>query len=200
MAARDTQFVQGQYYHIYNRGAQRTSICLNDRDFCDILRRVQEYVAKYSIAIIAYCLMPNHYHWLVRQDGIVEARVLPQRVFNGYVKAFNRRHHGSGTLFEGPFKAKLVDKEEYLRHLPRYIHANPVKDGFATAPELWPYSNFAEWIGSRSGPLVDHKFIDTMYPSRAEYKQSVIDYLTGMKSLPSSLVRYLETLYEAGGE
>lgn len=90
MAARDIQFVQGHYYHIYNRGAGRGSICLDNDDFTNILRRIKEYAAKFSIAIIAYCLMPNHYHWLVRQDSIVEARMLPQRVFNGYVKYFNR--------------------------------------------------------------------------------------------------------------
>ena len=142
--------------------------------------------------------MPNHYHWLVRQDGVVEAGVLPQRVFNGYVKAFNNRHRRSGTLFEGPFKAKLVNTDDYLRHLPRYIHANPVKDGFAASPELWPYSNFPEWIGASNGTMVDHEFIDTIYPSRTEYKQSVLDYLTGRSTLPAALVHYLETLYDEG--
>ena len=66
MAARDTQFIQGQYYHIYNRGAGRGNICLDDDDFTNILWRIKAYVTKFSIAIIAYCLMPNHYHWLVR--------------------------------------------------------------------------------------------------------------------------------------
>ena len=196
MAARDTQFVEGQYYHIYNRGAGRGNICLDDDDFTNILWRIKAYVAKFSIAIIAYCLMPNHYHWLVRQDGVVEARMLPQRVFNGYAKHFNQRHQRSGTLFEGPFRAKLVDKDEYLRHLPRYIHGNPVKAGFAAAPELWPYSNYAEWLGTRTGTLVDHAFIDQFYPDRGRYNQSVLDYLTNIHTLPPALFRYLENLYE----
>jgi REP element-mobilizing transposase RayT len=195
MAARDVQFVQGRYYHIFNRGAHQASICLDEEDFQDIVRRIKEYAAKFSIAIIAYCLMPNHYHWLVRQDGVVEARMLPQRVFNGYAKRFNNRHHQSGTLFEGPFRAKLVDQALYLRHLPRYIHANPVKDGFATSLELWPYSNYAEWIGTRNGTLVDHEFIATFFPSRAAYRQSVIDYLLGHDTLPPAMVRYLARLY-----
>lgn len=196
MAARDIQFIQGHYYHIYNRGAGKATICLDDDDFTSILQRMKEYVTKYSIAIIAYCLMPNHYHWLVRQDSIVEARILPQRVFNGYVKYFNKRHNRSGTLFEGPFQAKLVNKDEYLRHLPRYIHGNPVKDGFAASPELWPYSNYAEWIGIRQGTLVDHNFIEEFYPDRQQYKQTILDYLTNISELPPALVRYLGNLYE----
>lgn len=75
-----------------------------------------------------------------------------------------------------------------------------MKDGFATAPELWPYSNFAEWIGTHHSPLMDHEFIDAMYPSRAQYKQSVIDYLSGQHKLPPGLVRYMETLYESDGK
>ena len=182
MARRDTQFIQGAYYHIYNRGANRTSIFLDEADFLDTLKRMKEYAARFSIAIIAYCLMPNHYHWLVRQDGLTEARLLPQRVFNGYVKAFNRRHQRTGTLFESEFKANPVEEDGYLRHLCRYIHINPVKDGFTTAPELWPYSNYLEWIKARNGTLVDHRFIDEFFPDMYKYQQYVQDYFGQRKS------------------
>lgn len=89
-----------------------------------------------------------------------------------------------------------MDKDEYLRHLPRYIHGNPVKDGFAASPDLWPYSNYAEWIKTRKGTLVDHAFIDQFYPDRQQYKRSVLDYLTNINTIPPGLVRYLENLYE----
>ena len=112
MARRNIQFQSSCYYHVYNRGARRRSIFVDDTDFRAALQALKTYSARYQIAIIAYCFMPNHYHWLVRQDGVVEARMLPQRVFNGYAKHFNQRHKRAGTLFEGPFRAKLVDKDE----------------------------------------------------------------------------------------
>jgi len=90
------------------------------------LRAMKKYSIQFSFAIIAYCLMPNHYHWLIRQESELSVQLLPQRVFNGYSKNFNKRYQRSGTLFEGPFKANLVDNDEYLQHLCRYIHANPL--------------------------------------------------------------------------
>jgi len=195
MAERDIEFIQGNYYHIYNRGANRGSICFDDEDFKDMLHRMRAYCQKFQITVIAYCIMRNHYHWLVRQDSTVEAGLLPQRVFNGYVKRFNLKHNRSGTLFEGPYHAKLVEDNEYLSYLPRYIHGNPVKDGLALSPDLWPYSNYMEWIGTRSGILVDHNFINERYPNRADYQRSVLNYLTGMNQLPYAVVHYLKSLY-----
>jgi putative transposase len=76
---------------------------------------------------------------------------LPQLVFNSYGKAYNKRYDHSGTLFEGRYKAKHVDSDCYLRHLCRYIHANPVKDGLVEHLEEWPYSNYLEWNGLGCG-------------------------------------------------
>ncbi|MBV7335654.1 transposase [Chloroflexi bacterium TSY] len=194
MARRDVQFVQGAYYHIYNRGTNRSSIFLRDEDYKDVLRRMKHYTLRFNLSVIAYCLMPNHYHWLIRQDGEVEARWLPQRAFNGYVRTFNNRNQRTGTLFEGPFVAILVDKDEYLNHLCRYIHGNPVKDGFALRPELWPYSNYSEWMGLRNGTLVDHGFIQEFFPDIEQYRKSVMDYLTNLDSLPDELQKYLSNI------
>jgi hypothetical protein len=94
-----------------------------------LLRKMKGYVRELSLAPIAYCLLPNHYHWLVRQDGDVRAGLLPQRVFNAYGKAYNKRYGHSGTLFEGAYKVEPVLDEGHLLHLCRYIHANPVVHG-----------------------------------------------------------------------
>ena len=194
MARRTIRFVRSHYYHIYNRGARHRSVFLDDTDFRNALQALKSYSSRYHIAIIAYCLMPNHYHWLIRQDGEISARYLMQYVFNGYVKGFNARHQSTGTLFEGPYHARLVDRDDYLRHLCRYIHANPVRHGFATAPELWPYSNYMEWIGQRPGTLVDCNFIQTHFPDVEQYTASVYAYLQGRNAMPTELQRYLHDL------
>jgi len=194
MPAREIQFVQGAYYHLYNRGANRMTIFRHTQNYEFVLRRMKEYVAEFNLSIIAYCLMPNHYHWLVRQDGEHDAGLLPQRVFNSYTKAFNNTYGHTGTLFETRFKAKSIETDEYLRHLCRYIHANPVKDGIALSPDLWVYSNYQEWIGARPGTLVDRGFIQEFFPNIDQYKAFVADYLTGRNDMPKGLQTYLENL------
>lgn len=91
--------------------------------------------AESNVAVIAYCLLPNRYHWLLRQDGPVAAGEVPRRVFGSYTQAFNKAYARSGTLFEGVYRAILVDDEAYLCNLCRYIHCNPVKHGLVALPE-----------------------------------------------------------------
>lgn len=91
--------------------------------------------------------MPNHFHFLIRQESNASAGQLSQRVFNSYSKAYNKRYQHSGTLFEGPYRVKPVVDSSHLLQLCRYIHANPVKHGFVETPEDWPYSNYLEWVG-----------------------------------------------------
>ncbi|MBV7336048.1 transposase [Chloroflexi bacterium TSY] len=145
---------------MYNRGAGKQSIFYEDENYRYLLRLMKAVAKECQISFIAYCLLPNHYHWFVRQKSVIEAGVLPKRVFGSYVQSFNRRYDRRGTLFEGRVEIKLVDEDRYVRHLCRYIHANPVKHGIALAPDLWPYSNYLEWIAKRNGTLVDRNFID----------------------------------------
>jgi hypothetical protein len=121
--------------------------------------------------------MPNHYHLLIRQEGEQQAGLLPRRIFNSYSKAFNRRYDHVGTLFEGRFKAVLIETDSHLLHLCRYIHANPVKDGMVETIKQWPYSNYLEWVGLRGGKLVDREFIDDHFRSVVEYVTFVEAYL-----------------------
>ena len=194
MPARTITFNPGCYYHIYNRGVARQSIFVEDENYFYLLRHIKKCIYNFQLSMIAYCLMPNHYHFLVRQDGEAKAGLLPQFVFNRYSKAFNTRYGRSGTLFEGRFKAKPVETESYFLHLCRYIHANPVKDGLVMGPEEWPYSNYLEWIGERSGKLVEHNIIDAYFPNRADYAVFVRDYLLGSVDLPPDIRIYLEDL------
>jgi len=141
-----------------------------------MIRRMKKYSKKFHISIIAYCLMPNHYHFLLRQDGPFSISDFMQAVFNSYTKAFNKAYHRSGTLFEGRFKAVHVDRDSYLLHLCRYIHRNPLDSGLVTQLEDWPYSNYLEWIGMRDGTLFDPEFVKVQFGSCQEYVLFVEDY------------------------
>ena len=183
----------GMYYHIFNRGVHRMPIFREPENYLFVLRHMKQYSRDFQIAVIAYCLMPNHYHLLVRQDGDAPAGWLPQRVFNRYTKAYNKRYGHSGTLFEHRFQAKPVTDETYLLHLCRYIHANPVRDGLVPDPGQWPYSNYLEWVGERGGTLIDRAFVQTWVGHPSVYREMVLDYLRGCE-LPEPVRQFLEEL------
>jgi putative transposase len=187
-------FQQEGYYHIYNRGAGHARIFQEDENYLFLLRQVKHYAQDLSIAVVAYCLLPNHYHFLVRQDGTQPAGLLMQRVFNSYSKAYNRRYDRTGTLFEGPYQAIPVNQEGYLLHLCRYIHANPAHHNMTQQLEEWPYSNYPEWLGLRNGTLWDPAFLHAHFPDRASYGRFVWDYFSHRAALPDDLRKYLEAL------
>ena len=192
---RNVEFHRGGYYHIYNRGAHRHLIFVETTNYYFVLRKMREYSLKYDIAVIAYVLLPNHYHFLLRQDSHHPARFLPQYTFNAYTKAFNKRYDHSGTLFQGPFRSIEVTTESYLLNLIRYIHANPVLHGLVDDPGMWAFSNYLEWIGERAGKLVDRDFIAEYFDSPSAYRAFVLDYLRE-RTLPVPLAEYLQTIEE----
>ena len=176
-------FVQGHYYHLYNRGRSRLSIFHHPNDYLDVLERMKKYLQALRLSIIAYVLLPNHYHMLVRQEGDFRSSLLPQRIFNGYSKRYNSRYKHRGTIFEADAKGILVNREDYLLHLCRYIHANPLRHGLVKSLDDWPYSNYHEWVGSRKGVLWDSNFLIENFGSSLEYQEFVDDYL-GSKHEP----------------
>jgi len=189
MPRRTIQYAPGHFYHLYNRGARRLSIFREPDNYLFVLKQIGRYTGELGLAVIAYCLLPNHYHLLVRQDGEQSAGLLPTRVFNSYSKAYNKRYGHAGTLFADRYRAVHVERDGQLLHLCRYIHANPVKHGIRRGQD-WPYSNFAEWAGTRQGTLVDREFVCGNFASGDEYRAFVMDYVRD-RWLPPELA-YLE--------
>jgi len=195
MPRRRPKYLPDNYYHIYNRGFDRASIFREEDNYLFVLRKVKHYTKVLNLSIVVYCLMPNHYHFLVRQDGDKSAGLLPQRVFNSYTKAYNLKYNRSGTLFQGPYQVRQITNKSYLLNLCRYIHANPVKDGLVADIEDWPYSNYLEWIGKRSGSLVDLRFVQEHFSSPQRYAEFVLDYLKN-RDLPEEIRTYLNSWEE----
>jgi putative transposase len=178
----------GHYYHIYNRGCSREDIFANPGNYLFLLRRAKAFLKDYPLSMIAYCLTPNHYHFLLRpeEDGCLSSFI--QRLFNSYTQAFNKQQGRSGTLFEGRAKSILVNTDEYVLHLCRYVHLNPLKAKLVTHLSEWPYSNYLEWTGQRNGVLIDQAFAQEYFPNARDYEAFVMSGIDS--SLEEKLLPY----------
>lgn len=181
MAQRLVKFDQGESYHIYNRGCGRENIFRESENYSYLLRLFQKKLPQFQVTSIAYCLMPNHYHFILRQDSEISIGNFIQSIFNSYSKAFNKRYKRSGTLFEGPFQAKHINEQEYLIHLCRYIHRNPVDAEFVKSPEEWPFSDYCNWIGTKKSSFIDKDFIENIFYSAKEYETFVKEFVPPSK-------------------
>jgi len=174
---RKKEFYQGGYYHIYNRGVNREPIFFNDDNYKYCLKMIRKYLDRYNLCLIVYCLMPNHYHFIIRQESEAGISDFIRDVFNTYAQAVNKRQHRTGTLFQGRFKHIHIERDEHILHLCRYIHLNPVKAGLVVSPEFWRHSNYADWIGLRAGTLTDRSFMMDNFGNSENYRAFVIEYL-----------------------
>jgi len=142
--------------------------------------------SKKMLEIITYCLMPNHFHLLVRQtenEGITKTI---GQLANSYTRYFNLRHERIGPLFQGRFQAALVDKDDYLAHLSRYIHLNPVTSGIVPTPEKYTWSSYLHYAEGKQSELLSTKInavLDYFQGSRSKYKKFVNDHIDYAKQL-----------------
>jgi len=141
----------GAIYHITSRGDARRKIFLDDTDRKQFLVCLGLTIKKYNWLCHAYCLMDNHYHLLIET---LDANLsLGMRQLNGvYTQFFNRHHKRPGHVFQGRFKAILVDKENHLLELCRYVVLNPVRSRRVEKPEAWQWSSYGATSGLRKIP------------------------------------------------
>jgi len=121
MPARMTLFVPNGYYHIYNRGSEKRTIFLSKKDYRNFLDRIEKNALKYAVDVLVYCLMPNHFHFLLHQkpEGSIQSCLHATEL--GYAKFFNTKYERVGPLFQSRFKAKSIENDEYLLQLSAYI-------------------------------------------------------------------------------
>ncbi len=162
-------YEEGGYYHIFNRGVNKNKIFFCPENYEYLLKRIKRTYKKHKITMIAFCLMPNHYHFLLRQDSGKSISDWLKMLFSGYVQAVNIQQNRTGNLFGGKPKKRLIDKEEYLQHLIYYIHFNPVKAGLVSATDKWKFSNYLECIGKRANFPFDELLINDLFGSKKEY-------------------------------
>ena len=186
MPQRNTDLCAGEYYHLYNRGHNRERICFERENYAFFLRRLRKYVVPIA-DVVAYCLMPTHYHLLVLlKEADLSHRM--QLLSISYTKAMNKRYDRVGSLFQGAFQAKHVDENNYLVHLSRYIHLNPVLGGLVERPEDWEFSSYREYIGMRDGTLPQPEIVLTQFPSAEAYREFVESYVVQEREVIAGLL------------
>lgn len=202
MNARDYKlFSPGCVYHIYNRGDNKEPIFLDEQDYFSFLRRLKILlgllpVPPYnrrsritlkpmpigSFSVFAYCLMPNHFHIMIRQNIDTPVGKLMTGLCTSYAKYFNRKYERLGNLFQDTFKAKLVESDEYAVYLSAYIHNNPEN------PFGWQYSSLPDYLGLRNGQISDQSLVLGYFKSgRDGYK----DFLSQQKDFYANRIKHL---------
>lgn len=153
-----------EYFHIYNQGNNRQRIFFEDRNYRFFLDKVRRFVVP-TVDIIAYCLMPNHFHFLVKSNQssckiIKVGSIDVNAVANGfrclqstYAQAINKQFEWSGSLFRQKTKFKLLAEENYIINCLHYIHQNPIKAGLVKDMADWPYSSFNHHDGREASPI-----------------------------------------------
>ncbi len=178
-------YIEDGHYHVYNRGVEKRKIFEDDQDYRVFLHLLKYYLSPTSqnakhpieestdqtlirprplanlhkeVDLLAYCLMPNHFHLLIKQITKNGMPKLIRSLASTYSMYFNKRYKRVGYLFQGRYKAALVTEDNYLLHLSRYIHLNPVK---LTGPDLvtYPYSSYQYYLGEKTATWVKPRFI-----------------------------------------
>ncbi|GAB3108655.1 transposase [Aestuariicella hydrocarbonica] len=143
-------FIAGVPAHLVQRGHSRQPVFFESQDYATYAHWLKEAAIKYKVAVHAFVLMTNHVHLLVTPTTEAAASQLMQYIGRRYVPYINHKYGKSGTIWEGRFKASLVQDEQYLLTVMRYIELNPVRAGMAELPGHYRWSSFAHNAGLRS--------------------------------------------------
>lgn len=174
-------------YHIYTHANGKDLIFREEENYKYFLGKLIKYIIPVA-EIYAYCLMPNHFHLLLRfknLDQILdedEHKYLMKQfsnLLNGYAKAYNKKYNRKGSLFLDYLKRKRVNDERYLIKLFHYIHNNPVSQGFTTNIEDWKYSSYQAYTNSKKSSKIERnemmQYFDTV-DNFIEYHKSNVEY------------------------
>jgi putative transposase len=178
MARRKRLEYPGAFYHVMSRGNRGQTIYPKQADFTAFLDCLRETCAQYDLVIHSFCLMTNHYHLVVETPhGNLGAAM--HWLNSSYVRRYNRKHRQRGHLFQGRYKALLVDADTYLTWLSRYIHLNPVRARMTASPVAYRWSSYRPFVSEARIPewlqtdLVLSRFGKIRKPAQVEYRRFV---------------------------
>jgi len=214
--------VTERIYHIFNKSIAEYKILNDSSDFLRLIEtlryyqkkrkvlsfshfnRLQERITQYPknketikedrklVEIIAYCLMPTHVHLIIRQLEEKGISIFMSNILNSYSRYFNIKHKRKGPLWEGRFRRILVENDEYLLHLTRYLHLNPVTAHLVDMPEKWLYSSYNEYLSDSSIDSRICKYDDVLDIKPAVYKEFVEDRIAYQRELAKIKTLLLE--------
>jgi putative transposase len=172
-----------QPHHVIQRGNDRQLIFRDINDYVVFLDWLREAAKQFKVAVHAYVLMPNHVHLLVTPSDETGLGRMMQWVGRYYVPYFNYKYGRVGTLWQGRYKATVIDSERYFMICSRYIELNPVRAGMVASPAEYRWSSYAHHVGAKPDPLItDHSLYwalgNTPFDREAAYKGLVEQALT----------------------
>src|SRR3990167_2483509 len=197
------EYIEGGYYHIYNRGVEKRKIFKDKQDYIVFLRFLKEYLlpSKHpdltklheiyprrnpincyqDIQLLAFCLMPNHFHLFLKQKSEKGLQNFMRALSTSYVLYLNYKYNRVGPLFQGRYKAILIDNEAYYLHISRYIHNNP-RDLLTKVSPLQDYSfsSYPDYLGLRKTNWLNTKIILSSFKDKKRgvnsYEEFVNDF------------------------
>jgi putative transposase len=201
--ARIIPLITGQIYHIYNRGVEKRRVFEDRRCYTRLLQGIKYYQLKgpkpkFShsfnnnlfkpdpekklVDIICYCLMPNHFHLLIKQlsDGGISEFV--SKLINSYTKFYNVKYRRVGPLFQGQFKAILIESDEQLIHVSRYIHLNPIASFLVKNLNLYEWSSYNEYINNINS-ICNKQDVLSFFKENTDYEQFCLDQVSYAQDL-----------------
>ncbi|MBI2010279.1 MAG: transposase [Candidatus Chisholmbacteria bacterium] len=210
-----TYIING-HYHVYNRGVEKRLLYLDQYDYRTFIDLLSSYLTPKQplakditihttpywrskleadeVVLLCFCLMPNHFHLLLKQNSPNGITKFMRRVSNAYVRYFNKKYQRVGALFQGKFKAALIETDPYLLHLSRYIHLNPVEVGPLNG---YIYSSYPDYLGFRNTPWVKTQpilsYFKTARKSQANFSD-LLSYESFVRAYPERPQDVLENL------
>lgn len=214
MPGRDIQLVNEEIYHVFSRGVNSQKIFNCDRDYCQFMDRMRYYQnynlqecyshfndlsleikgdilnklsqkRDFLVDIIAYCLMPNHFHFLLKQKVENGISKYMSNLTNSYTRYYNIKHKRTGPILQGKFKAVRVESDEQICHLSRYIHLNPYSAGIIDSlKELleYPYSSLPEYVSHQKG-ICEAEIVLGQFRDIVSYRKFVFDHMDFQRNL-----------------
>lgn len=199
---RKIPLVTNHIYHVFNRGVNKNEIFFSEKDYKRFTLAARHYIAKNSkfsydkpnsdpvsaaskskVEILAYCLMPNHFHFLIKQlddNGITSYM---RRFMNSYVHYVNIKYKRVGPLFQGRFKGVLIESDQQLLHVSRYIHLNPLVSDLVASLDDYLWSSYFTYTQNREDGLCNPDLILSSFKTKKDYKQFVLDQKDYARSL-----------------
>lgn len=200
-------FANQHIYHLYNRGVAEQEIFSDDTDYQHLLITFSYYLEALPktrlssadretlqqiintapkrplVEIIGYCLMPNHFHLVVKQIKDNGVSTFIRRSLDSYTRYYNIKHKRIGTIFQGKFKAVRVESDEQLIHLSRYIHLNPFVAQLVNKPENYKWSSYKWYLQDMTNRLCHPLAVIELVDSSKNYQAFVEDYAEYAQSL-----------------
>ena len=167
---RKKEFYKGAYYHVYNRGVNKDEIFLEDEDFLYYITKMRQFKNKYKVDIIAYSLLDNHYHQLLKQLSDIPISKFLLAVNTSYGGYFNKKYKRIGPLMQDRFKQTIIISDEHFDWMSVYTNCNYEIHGLGEARN-YEWASYQDYLGLRKGTLCNQTKIRTRFQTVEEYEK-----------------------------